>query len=170
MGMRSGAIEVHTGARETPGLWGHGWGPRGCAPGGVGMCTPQCPLETVAPAANGRLQPAQWDPVLGLKKRGQSPRGRHTSPLPSAVTDRRMCQEGQNRPTPSAAAPGSSPTAQPRSRPSLLHACPWASALLCGQFGQVSRCPAPPPSLYVCTKDVILPGLWTVLRIKSQPV
>lgn len=144
MGMHSGAIEIHMEARETPGLWGHGRGPRGCAPGGgVGMCTPQCPLETVAPAAAGKLQPAQ-DPALGLKKRGQSPRGRHASPLPSAVTARRVCREGQNRPTCSTAAPGSSSTAQPRSRPSLLHACPWASALLCGQSGQVSRCPAPP--------------------------
>lgn len=30
-------------------------------------------------------------------------------------------------------------------------------------------CPVP-PLLYVCTKDVILPGLWTVLKIKCKPV
>lgn len=146
VGTHSRDTGVRTEARETPGLWGHTrGGPQGCAPASWGCAHPAAHWGPQL-----RHGTALCDPGWGAEdKGGQSPRGQRVSPLPSAITERRMCREGQHLPTRSAAAPGSSPTAQPRSRPSPLRACPSASAPLSADNPAGSRGALLPP-IAVC--------------------
>lgn len=107
----------------------------------------------------------------GRKQGGRSPQG-HPRPPPTAITTRSTPCAGTPAPPHGSGfkchRPGPALPRPPRVRPSASspraqNRAGFAVSLLSPPF-------PPSPPLYVCTKDVILPGLRTVLKIKIKPV
>lgn len=82
VGMHSGAIEIHTEARETPGLWGHGWGRRGCAPGGCGNVHTLVPTGDRGSGSGWEASASTVGPSAGAEEKGAKSPGATCVPTP----------------------------------------------------------------------------------------